>query len=933
MFGRCRPHRTLTTPPGNCGAPRAPVRSRMDTTARHYLAPLFEPASVVIIGASERAGSIGAVLMRNMLEARFGGALYAVNSRHPCVQGVRCYATVGELPPDIDLAIIATPAASAPDLVAQCGRAGIKAAVVISAGFGETGAAGAALEKAMIASARRHNIRILGPNCLGIMRPAGGLNATFARGSARAGSLGLISQSGAVCTALLDWATPNDVGFSSIVSLGASADVDFGELIDYLANDPATAHILLYIEGVRDARRFTSALRAAARIKPVILMKVGRYPAGSRAIQSHTGALVGGDDVFEAVVRRTGVVRVKTVGQLVAAAQALSSRIRPQGNRLAVITNGGGPGVMAADRATELGLPLATLTPATIDALQDALPPTWSHGNPLDLIGDADAGRYGAAVKACMADPAVDGTLVILTPQAMTDAVATAHAVVAAAHDSQKPLIACWMGEQSVAAARGVFAAAHIPVLRTPEPAVDMFAHVSSFYMNQQTLLHTPAPREQQTAADLATATAIIAGALAAGRKTLTQAEAKAVLTAFRIPVGRALAAADREQAVLHAAGLGYPVALKIDSPDISHKSDIDGIRLNLADAAAVRRAFDEVTDNARRLRPSARLCGVVVEKMLSSSQSRELMLGIVRDPVFGPAVVCAAGGTAAEVLRDRALDLPPLNQPLAAAMIARTRVSRMLGDFRNLQAIDMAALESTLLRISEMACELPWIDELDVNPLLVDHRGVIAVDARIVVSARDPQRPRYAHLAIHPYPSELAGECTLRGGECLHIRPIRPEDAAMEQAFVRRLSPESRYFRFMGAVRELTPAMLVRFTQIDYDREMALVAVRRADNGSETEVGVARYLSNPDGRSCEFALVVDDAWQRRGLGRLLMQRLIGVARARGLATMIGYVIANNAGMQKLCSDLGFVAAHAAADNVRCVTLDITRAAAVPPAT
>ncbi len=906
----------------------------MDTTAtRHYLAPLFEPASVVIIGASERADSIGAVLMRNMLDAKFRGELYAVNPRHRFVQGVRCHATIGDLPAGIDLAIIATNAASTPDLVAQCGLANIKAAVVISAGFGETGATGAALEKAMLENARRYKVRLLGPNCLGIMRPSSGLNATFARGSARAGSLGLISQSGAVCTALLDWAIPNDVGFSSIVSLGASADVDFGELIDYLVNDPATAHILLYIEGVRDARRFVSALRAAARIKPVILMKVGRYAAGSRAIQSHTGAMVGGDDVFEAVVRRTGVVRVKTVGQLVAAAQALSSRIRPQGNRLAIITNGGGPGVMAADRATELGLPLASLASSTIDALQDALPPTWSHGNPLDLIGDADAKRYAAAVQACVADPAVDGTLVILTPQAMTDAIATAHAVVKAAQDSRKPLIACWMGEQSVAAARRVFAAAHIPVLRTPEPAVDMFAHVSSFYMNQQTLLHTPAPREQQTAPDIDTAKAIIAAALAAGRGTLTQTESKAVLSAFRIPVGRALLASDRGQAVLRATELGYPVAVKIDSPDISHKSDIDGIRLNLADAAAVSKAFDEVTDNARRLRPAARLSGVVVEKMLSSSQSRELMLGIVRDPVFGPTIVFAAGGTAAEVLRDRALDLPPLNQPLAAAMIARTRVSRMLGPFRNLRAINMAALESTLLRISEMACELPWIDELDVNPLIVDESGVIAVDARIVISARNPRLPRYSHLAIHPYPSELAGDCTLRGGECLTVRPIRPEDADMEQAFVRRLSPESRYFRFMGAVRELTPAMLVRFTQIDYDREMAFVAVRREENGAETEVGVARYITNPDGRSCEFAIVVEDTWQRRGLGRLLMRRLIEVAQARGLSTMIGYVIANNAGMQKLCSGLGFVPAHIAGDDVRCVTLAIADPEASLPAT
>jgi len=876
---------------------------------RHYLAPLFEPASVVIIGASERAGTIGAVLMRNMLDAGFRGRLYAVNPKRARVYGVECFPAVTDLPHGVELAVIATPAETAPELIDQCGLAGIKAAVVISAGFGETGSAGAALEEKMLANARRHGIRLQGPNCLGIMRPSSGLNATFARGAARAGSLGLISQSGAVCTALLDWAAPNQVGFSSIVSLGASSDVDFGELIDYLVSDPATAHILLYIEGVRDARRFVSALRAAARIKPVILMKVGRYPAGSRAIQSHTGAMVGGDDVFDAVVRRTGVVRVKTVGQLVAAAQALASRIRPQGNRLAIITNGGGPGVMAADRATELGLPLATLARSTIDSLQTALPDNWSHGNPLDLIGDADAARYGAAVKACLHDPAVDGALVILTPQAMTDAVATAHAVVDAAHGSRKPLLACWMGEQSVADARPVFAAAHIPVLRTPEPAVDMFAHVSSFYMNQQMLLQAPAPREQPAVPDIEAAKRIIETALRENRSALTQIEAKAVLQAFGIPVGSALTAADADAAVQQAAQLGYPVALKIDSPDISHKSDIDGIRLNLADAPAVRAAFATITGNARRLRPQARISGVVIEKMLSSGQGRELMIGIVRDPVFGPSVVFAAGGTAAEVLRDRAIELPPLNATLTAAMIARTRVSRMLGAFRNLRPVAMPALESTILRVSEMACELPWLEELDINPLIVDDNGVTAVDARIVIAPRPGQQRPYSHLAIHPYPAELVSEGRLRDGEGFLLRPIRPEDAEMEQAFVRRLSPASRYFRFMGAVRELTPTMLARFTQIDYDREMAFVAVRR-DAAGETEIGVARYISNPDGTSCEFAIVVEDAYQRRGLGRLMMLRLIEVARARGLVMMTGHVVTDNDGMLKLCSGLGFTIEH-----------------------
>jgi acetyltransferase len=901
----------------------------------HYLAPLLEPASVAVIGASERAGSIGAVLLGNMLAAGFKGRLFAVNPGHHSVQGLPCYPSIGALPQAVDLAVIATPAATAPALIDECGRAGVRAAVVISAGFGETGAAGAALERAMLEQARQHKLRLLGPNCLGIMRPASGLNATFARGNARAGSLGLISQSGAVCTALIDWAVPNGIGFSSVVSLGASTDVDFGELIDYLVNDPATAHILLYIEGVRDARRFVSALRAAARVKPVVLMKVGRYPAGSRAVQSHTGAMVGADDVFDAVVRRTGVVRVKTIGQMVAAAQALAARIRPQGNRLAVITNGGGPGVMAADRATELGLPMATLAPATIAALQPALPATWSHGNPLDLIGDADAARYGAAVSACLADPGVDGALVILTPQAMTDATGVANVVIECARASQKPLLACWMGEQSVAAARPLFAAAGIPVLRTPEPAVDMFAHVAAFYLNQQTLLQAPAPLEQQTAPDTAAAARIIEGALAAGRHALTQTEARAVLAAFHIPVARVLTAQNADEAVQCALAIGYPVVLKIDSADISHKSDVDGIRLNLDDAAAVRSAYAQIIANAARLRPEARLDGVVIEAMLNVRHARELMVGMTSDPVFGPAITFAAGGTAVEVLRDRALDLPPLNLKLVRALIGRTRIARMLGAFRELPPVDMAALEAVLLRVSEMACELPWLTELDINPLIADAGGITAVDARILIAPCAPARRPYAHLAIHPYPSELVSACTLPDGAAFTLRPIRPEDAGMEQSFVRGLSPTSRYFRFMGTVRELTPEMLVRFTQIDYDREMAFVAVQpggsRAgdpESAGEIEIAVARYVTNADGASCEFAIVIDDAWQRRGLGRVMMRRLIEVARARGLARMIGHIIAGNSNMLALCNELGFDVRCVDGDTAtRCAVLDLTTAA------
>jgi acetyltransferase len=892
---------------------------------RHYLTPLFAPDSVALIGASEQQGSIGAVLVENMRAAKYRGALYAVNPKYGAVQGVQCFPAIDKVPQRIDLAVIATPAPTVPEVIEQCGNAGVRSAVVLSAGFSETGPRGARLERAMLENARRHRMRVLGPNCLGLMRPDLGVNATFARGGAAPGSLGLVSQSGAVCTAMLDWALPNRVGFSSVVSLGGSSDVDFGEIIDFLVTDARTEHILLYVEGVRDARRFVSALRAAARIKPVILMKVGRHPAGVRAAVSHTGAMVGLDDVFDAVVKRTGVVRVGTIGQLVAAAQALSSHVHPRGDRLAVITNGGGPGVMAADRAADLGIPLAPLSPPTIEALRRALPASWSQTNPIDLIGDAGADRYRAAVAACVTDDAVDGVLAILTPQAMTRPADAAKAVIEASRGSSKPVLACWMGEEQTAPARRLLAEAGIPVFRTPDPAVEVFSHVSSFYRNQRALLQAPGPLAHQEVPDLGAARLIAETALAERRGLLSEMESKAMLAAFRIPIARTAVARSAHEAMLLAGETGFPVAMKIDSPDITHKSDVGGVRLNVANAQAARTAYEEIVATTARVAPNARVNGITVEPMIRRPNGRELMIGVVRDPVFGPAITFGAGGTAVEVHRDRAVALPPLNSYLIADMIRGTRVSRLLERFRQLPPVDMQALEAVLLRVSEMVCELPVLAELDINPLIVDESGAIAVDARVVVRATPPLRERYGHMAIHPYPAHLVVQWNASRGEVVTLRPIRPEDAAIEQAFVQGLSPETRHFRFMNTLRELTPQMLARFTQIDYDREMAFIATLGRE-GAEQEIGVVRYITNPDGESCEFALVVADEWQRRGLGRRLMTHLIEVARARGLREMIGHVLAENAAMLALVESLGFHSSESAeGPQVRRVSLALQR--------
>src|SRR3954469_1794785 len=546
----------------------------------HYLAPLFAPDSVAIIGATERPGAVGSVLMENMLSAKFAGALYAVNPKRAQVHGVPCYPNIGDVPQPVDLAVVATPAQSVPGVIDACGRAGARSAVIITAGFSEAGPAGEMLERSLLENARRHGMRVLGPNCLGLMRPGIGLNATFARGHAIAGSLGVVSQSGAICTALLDWARPNNIGFSSVVSLGASADLDFGEIVDYLTYDTATEQILLYIEGIRNARRFIGSLRAAARTKPVIVMKAGRHPTGVRAAVSHTGAMVGADDVFQAAIRRTGAVRVTTIGQLVAAAQALSAHVEPRGERIAIITNGGGPGVLAADHAADLGLPLAELSTPTVEALSKVLPSNWSHGNPIDLIGDADAVRYESAVSACLADANVDGVLVMLTPQAMTSPTEVARAVVRSATNSTKPVLAVWMGEDQVMEGRQVFQAAQRPVFRTPEPAVELFAHLSAFYRNQRTLMQVPGPLSDHHVPDIAGARRIIEAALASGTKVLSSTDSKAVLAAFHVPVASAMPAASVQEAIAAAIQCGYPVVMKIDSPDITHKTEVGGVRL-----------------------------------------------------------------------------------------------------------------------------------------------------------------------------------------------------------------------------------------------------------------------------------------------------------------------------------------------------------------
>ena len=873
----------------------------------HYLTSLFTPESVALFGASDRKDSVGGVVFKNLLTSGYKGRIYAINPRRDEVQGQKAFPSLDDIEATVDLAVVATPARSIPDIVTACGERGIRMMLILSAGFRETGAEGRKLEDRVTQLVRRYGIRLMGPNCLGIIRPDIGLNITFGNNNAQPGNLAFVSQSGAICTAILDWAEMNGIGFSAVVSTGIAADLDFGDYLDYLVSDPHTRAILLYIEGINNSRRFMSSLRAAARIKPVIALKVGRHAAGAQASMSHTGALVGSDETFSAALSRSGVLRVETISQLFSAAKALSSlHYRGACERLVIITNGGGPGVMAADRASDQGIELSSLSAETLSALNQVLPDVWSHGNPVDIIGEAPPERYQQALDICLKDPGVDGAIVILTPQAMTKPTEVAEAVIKSAEKSNKPIMTSWMGGGQVEKARSLFNHAHVPDFRTLENAVDAFSYLARYNRNQRLLLQTPARLTRgQEQPDVEGARLIIEEVLAEQRKILTEPESMAVLSAFRIPTVRNAVAHSANEALIIAESIGFPIAMKVLSANISHKSDAGGVRLNINSAAEVRGAYRALVEQVQQSVPDADISGVTVEKMYRGPNGRELMIGIVRDPVFGPVISFGSGGTSVEIMGDSAISLPPLNRRLAADLISRTRVSRLLGEFRHMPAVDMDQLIDVLLGVSSLACELPWIQEMDINPLIIDENEIVAVDARIAVDYPKPSTDPYHHLAIHPYPAHLVKKIQLNDGTDIVIRPIRPEDAEIEARFVRELSDEAKYFRFMNSLQELSQDMLVRFTQIDYHNDMALIAVRTSGSGEE-QIGVARYTTNLDRTSCEFALVVSDKWQSRGIGHHLMRNLMEIARDRNLERMDGQVLSNNRKMLELVRSLNF---------------------------
>lgn len=875
----------------------------------HPLDPFFTPGNVAMIGATENPGSVGRTTMWNLMSTPFGGAIFPVNPRRQSVLGIKAYPTVKDIPAEVSLAVITTPAKFIPGIIKECGEAGIKAAIVISAGFKEAGEEGKRLERELLAEASKADMRIIGPNCLGVMIPPSGLNATFAACMARPGNVGFLSQSGALCTAVLDWSMREMVGFSAFMSLGSMADVGWGDLIYYLGNDPKTRSILIYMESVGDARSFLSAAREVAMNKPIIVIKAGRTAAGSKAAASHTGSLTGSDDVLDVAFMRSGVLRVNNISDLFHMAEVLAKQPRPKGPRLTILTNAGGPGVLAADSLLLGRGELADISEQTIAELNQILPAAWSHSNPIDILGDAEPERYAKALEVAAKDPNSDGMLVILTPQAMTDATRTAEHLKPYAKLGDKPVLASWMGGTDVAAGEHILNNAGIPTYAYPDTAARLFNYMWRYASNVNALYETPRYGDSNESADREGAKAIIDKVRQAGRTILTEHESKQILAAYGIPTLPSVIAATADEAVAAASDMGYPVVLKLHSETVTHKTDVGGVLLNLRDEQAVRAAFDSIRDSVTAKAGAEHFGGVNVQPF-AKLDGYEVIVGSSIDPQFGPVMLFGMGGQLVEVFKDRSLALPPLNTTLARRLMERTKIFTALKGVRGRMPVDIAALEQLLVRFSLLVVDQPWISEIDINPLLASPDRLLALDARVVL--HDPSTPesQLPHPAIRPYPVQYEGEWTMKNGDPVTIRPIRPEDEPMMVRFHEALSERTvyqRYLQMLNLSQRIAHERLTRICFIDYARQMALVAEREIPGTGEKQIiAVGRLQGITGATESEFAVVVADEYQKTGLGTELLRRLIQIGRAEGVKVITADILAENSAMQKVSEKLGF---------------------------
>ncbi|SEM09540.1 acetyltransferase [Stigmatella aurantiaca] len=886
--------------------PVEPTYDLLHQQARHPLDALFAPRSVAVIGASERQGSVGRTLLWNLISNPFGGTVYPVNPKRSNVLGIRTWPSISAIPEPVDLAVIGTPAPTVPGVIRECAEAGVKGAIIISAGFKETGVEGALLEQEVLREARRGRMRIIGPNCLGLMRPTTGLNATFAGAMARPGNVAFISQSGALLTAILDWSQRETVGFSAFVSLGSMLDVGWGDLIDYLGNDPRTRSILLYMESIGDARAFLSAAREVALQKPIIVIKAGRTEQAAKAAASHTGTLAGSDEVLTAAFRRAGVLRVDSIADLFYMAEVLAKQPRPEGRRLTIVTNAGGPGVLATDALVSGGGELAKPSEKTLSALNGLLPPQWSHGNPVDILGDADPGRYAKALEVAGADENSDGLLVILTPQDMTEPTQTADRLKPYARLG-KPVLASWMGGSEVAAGERILNDAGIPTFGYPDTAARIFNYMWRYSYYLSALYETPTLAEEPTGNARERVRALIDAARADGRTLLTEYESKQLLAAYGIPSVETRLASTEDEAVAQAEALGYPVVVKLHSRTIMHKTDVGGVRLNLASAEQVREAFSGIQRALTERGQAEAFHGVTVQPMVRLD-GYELIVGSSLDAQFGPVLLFGAGGILVEVFQDRALGLPPLNTTLARRLMERTLIYKALQGVRGRPPVNMAALETLLVRFSKLVVEQRLLKEVDINPLLASAGQPVALDARVVLHAPGVQESELPPLAIHPYPSQYEGRLRTKDGTELIVRPIRPEDEPKMEAFHRALSEQSVFMRYAGMMRldqRVAHERLARICFIDYAREIALLAIHPTPEGDEI-VGVGRLTRLQGTGDGEFAMLISDRMQYQGLGSEMLQRLVDIGREWGLERIVADILSRNRPMQRVCKKLGF---------------------------
>ena len=882
----------------------------------HPLDTIFQPKSVAIVGATEKAGSVGRTVLWNLMSTPFGGPVYPVNPTRNAVLGIKAYPKLAALPEKPDMIVVTTPATSIPGIIGEAADLGIKGAVVISAGFKETGPAGVELERQLLAHARRGGMRVVGPNCLGIMNPITGVNATFATTIARRGNVAFLSQSGALCTGVLDWSIKEMVGFSAFVSVGSMLDVGWGDLISYFGDDPNTRSIVIYMETIGDARAFLSAAREVALTKPIIVIKPGRTEGAAKAAASHTGSLTGSDDVLEAAFKRCGVLRVNNISDLFYMSEVLGKQPRPRGNRLTIITNAGGPGVLATDALITSGGTLAEITRETTETLNTFLPPVWSHNNPIDVIGDASPELYAKTLEVAGRDANSDGLLVILTPQAMTDPTATAEKLKEFGHIEGKPVLASWMGGQDVASGEALLNRAGIPTFPYPDTAARVFATMWRHTDNLRSIYETPvnSARATDPASGRAQATKMIQAVRESGRTILTEFESKELMALYGIPVVITKVATTEDESAKLAMEIGFPTVLKLFSETITHKTDVGGVQLNLKDEADVRRAFNAIKTACTEKAGAQHFQGVTVQKMIKLSDGYELILGSSIDPQFGPVLLFGLGGQLVEVFKDKSLGLPPLNTTLARRMMEQTKIYHALQGVRGRKAVDLDALEKILVGFSQLVAEQKWIKEIDINPLFASADDLVALDARVILhdpKLNDDELPR---LAIRPYPMRYMREWKMADGTPLWLRPIRPEDEPILRKFHETLSERSVYFRYFSPLKltqRVAHERLVRMCFNDYDREMAIVAEHRDAKTGETQIAAVGRLSKEHGfNEAEFALIVSDNWQNRGLGSELLQTLVKIGRDEKLQRIWAHILPDNHDMIHVCKKIGFSIHH-----------------------